>query len=61
MFGSVQLIVPRGTEVVFRAFALFGSQEFKRQQDRPVAESSSVIYFNSVAFVGSVEVAEVEH
>ncbi len=60
MFGSVKLIVPRGTEVVFRGFALFGSQEFKRQQDRPITESGSVIYLNSAAFFGSVEVIEAE-
>jgi predicted membrane protein len=60
MFGSCQIIVPRGTEVVFRGFALFGSQEFKRQHSRSVEERGGVLYLNSVAFFGSVEVVEAE-
>lgn len=58
MFGSCKYFVPAGTEVVFRGFAMFGSQEYKALRDRPIGEYRSVIYLNSVALFGSVEVVE---
>jgi predicted membrane protein len=58
MFGGVKIIVPRDTEVVFRGFALFGGQEFKRLREGLSDGPRSVIYLNSVALFGSVEVIE---
>ncbi len=57
-FGGVKLIVPRGTDVVIRGFALFGSQEYKSRSERMPEESRSVIYLNAVAVFGNVEVIE---
>lgn len=61
VFGSVKYIVPRGTEVVIRGFALFGSQNFKPSLARTHSERHAVIYLNSVAMFGSVEVIEADH
>ncbi len=60
MFGGVKIIVPRDTEVVFRGFALFGGQSFKRLRDAPSDGPRSVIYLNAVAMFGGIEVIETD-
>lgn len=60
MFGSIKVLVPRGTEVVFRGFALFGSQEFKGRREGAIEDVRSILYMNAVAVFGSVEVIEVD-
>jgi predicted membrane protein len=60
MFGGVKIIVLRDTEVVFRGFALFGGQEFKRLREGPSDGPRSVIYLNAVALFGGVEVIEAD-
>ena len=59
MFGSCKIYVPRGTDVVFRGFAMFGAQEHKNHDPYPAGEVRSVLYLNAVALFGSVEVVEV--
>lgn len=59
LFGSCKVYVPRGTDVVFRGFALFGTQEHKNHDPYPGNEIRSVLYLNAVALFGTVEVIEV--
>jgi len=59
MFGVCKIYVPRGTDVVFRGFALFGTQEHKNHDPYPANELRSVLYLNAVALFGTVEVVEV--
>lgn len=57
-FGGIKLIVPPGTDVIMRGFAMFGGRDVKR---RSVSGSTrSVIYLNAVAMFGAVEVIEAE-
>lgn len=58
MFGGIKYIVPRGTDVVFRGFSLFGGQSFKPQRDQASGAYRSVIYLNAVAVFGTIEVIE---
>lgn len=56
--GSVKIIVPRGTDVVFKGFAFIGGREFKPRRDRSPEDVRTVLYLNAVAIMGSVEVVE---
>jgi hypothetical protein len=56
--GGVKLIVPRGTDVVMKGFALFGAQGYKANPERVSEDSRAVVYLNAVALFGGVEVIE---
>jgi predicted membrane protein len=57
-FGGIEIIVPRGTDVVLRGFALFGGREVKHSAEP--TEVRSVLYLNAVAMFGAVSVVEAE-
>ena len=54
-FGGVKIIVPHGTDVVLRGFAIFGGRDVKRRAD---SEIRNVVYLNAVAVFGGIEVIE---
>lgn len=56
VFGSIKLIVPVGTEVRFRGFALFGNREYKAGHS--TNERTAIIEVNAAAVFGNIEVVE---
>jgi|GEM_PF-3924022 len=56
--GGVEMIVPRGTDVVMSGFSLFGGREYKVRRDYPATETRTVIYLNAVAVLGGITVKE---
>lgn len=58
--GGIKIIVPRGTDVVFRGFAFMGGRAFKRPRERTAEETRSVLYLDAVAVMGGVEVIEAD-
>ena len=60
VMGGVKIIVPRGTDVVFKGFAFMGGRKFKRHPETRPEDIRSVVYLNAVAIMGGVEVIEAD-
>lgn len=56
--GGVNVYVPRGTDVVFSGFSLFGGRTF-RHQGEP-SQIRSVLYLHAVSVLGGVNVVEAD-
>src|SRR3712207_7898844 len=48
----------RSTDVVLRGFPLFGSVKFRRNEAGRALDTRSVVYVNTVAIMGSIEIVE---
>ena len=60
VFGGIKIMVPRGTDVVLKGFALFGGRKYRPLHERSPEEVHTVIYLNCVACFGSIDVIEVD-
>lgn len=58
VLGGVNVYVPRGTDVVFSGFSLFGGRRFQPQHDH--TEIRSVLYLAAVSVFGGVNVIEAD-
>ncbi len=58
--GGIKIVVPRGTDVVLKGFALIGGRKFRRRSEWSPEDIRSVIYLNAVAVMGGVEVIEAD-
>jgi len=58
LMGSVKVIVPWGTDVVFSGLGLMGSRSWQTQRARGSEPSQNVLYVNAIALMGSIEVVE---
>ena len=60
VFGGIKIIVPRGTDVVLKGFAVFGGRKYRPLPERSTEEVRNVIYLNSVAIFGGIDVIEAD-
>ena len=58
--GGVKVIVPRGTDVIFKGFSLMGGRKFHPHAESREQDVRSVVYLNAVAIMGGVEVVEAD-